>query len=378
MTQAFSCGRWRALIGSGVLAVLCTAAQADQIFPASDLVCAKTSNLALIRFGFSDNGDKPDYAGLPPQIDGGLSHAPGSGRTDCQLKNGTAIRLRTGEEQAFAYGMGGGDPPAFFSLWIDKRRVFSRRPWKPGYEESFGNHTMLVGLVIRSDKLTFCTRDYDADDGPVQCKDEAFSLFRHKVDKQEYPDRPAHSLSAGRILVEATSPNRAFCQARIDDNLVGNLDQLTKLGAVVLSQTENPAEGLAADPVPGDFTNLSGLRAFLIDGTNHYFDGDIVVIAPRRATAREVSALFPAGDIDQEAAQRPSQGWTIISGGRTGLYPNVSARYVHFAAQKINGELYFLATPTNVNKRPAAVLLKPEEAGGFRNVCVFDEAQLHF
>jgi hypothetical protein len=87
---------------------------------ANDLVCSKNSNVAAARFGGA--GANP----VPSAIDGGLSSVRSVAQMDCTLPNGWPLRIRIGERQVRPYGMGGADPPAFFSLWVAGRRIVSR------------------------------------------------------------------------------------------------------------------------------------------------------------------------------------------------------------------------------------------------------------
>src|SRR5690348_15760278 len=116
------------------LAGFAGAAAADEFHVHGDLLCDRRAPIAVVRFTTSYNDERPVYRRLPAEADGGLSAQTGSDRTDCRLPDGKTVRLRTGREQAFAYGAGGGDPPSFFSLWIDRRKALSRLVWREGYE----------------------------------------------------------------------------------------------------------------------------------------------------------------------------------------------------------------------------------------------------
>jgi hypothetical protein len=180
-----------ALISIGLLAFPNKAA-ADQLYTRKEVVCQSGASVALVRFTTAYNDDAPVYRRLPPNIDQGLSARPPSRREDCTMTNGWNVRVRSGEKQTMPYGMGGGDPPAFFSLWIARHKVFSRNEWKPGY----GNDTdpWVVAVVILPNRLTICRVPGGLDapaKGKLSCSDEPLRLDRHKIDAIEYakPER---------------------------------------------------------------------------------------------------------------------------------------------------------------------------------------------
>lgn len=161
---------------------LAGAASADERHLHGDLLCDGKAAIAVVRFTISFNEERPVYRRLPVAVDGGLSADSGSDRTDCRLPDGKTVRLRIGVEQVFPYGLGGARTRrAFSAFWIDKRKVLSRRVWKEGYGQDL---PILVGLVIRSERLTFC----DANEGSanVDCHDERLTLGSFQIDSVEY------------------------------------------------------------------------------------------------------------------------------------------------------------------------------------------------
>jgi hypothetical protein len=313
----------------------CTAVQADEVNYNADLVCSASGNLALARFITSENDEPPQFADLPPAFDSGLSKSAGSGRTDCTLSDGTAIRIREGEEQTFSNGMGGDDPPAFFSLWIGRRKVLSRFQWKPGYDNQDGR--MLVGLVIGKDTLAYCDRSYQDqvrdEDGLVTCKTKSFDLTKFAADEEEYPANPKPNLPVGTVYVDKGSTNPVLCQLRLayikdgrfPDNWQGE-SQFERSTSVIYSKQGGTRYPFGA--LVGTFPNLANRQVFTFGGQDHYFDGNVVIIAPRDISLAKVTARFPPDDDAQNdpetvVAQTPPKGWTIIAGGSRSLYPHV-------------------------------------------------------
>jgi len=115
-------------------------------------------------------------------------------------------------------------------------------------------------------------------------------------------------------------------------------------------------------------------KLIFLQGETHFFDGALLFLAPVSADARQ---LDPERMLKAEEAQGLPEGWQVISGGQPTLYPDVSLRYVHFADQKIDGRLYFLAWPTNREVHPTAILVEPTPSG-FKAVCSFQRVEPNF
>lgn len=350
-------------------------AYADGLALHAELVCQKGLSAALVRFTTAWNDDAPVYRRLPARVDAGLSTAGVMRRTNCTMANGWTIRIRTGVEQAFAYGMGGADPPAFFSLWIAHRRVLSRRQWKSGYS---AEDPWLVAVVIRPDRLTYCTvADKDAPKGPVTCRDERFVLAHHGLDAIEYAP-PGSRLPAGSVTIAPGSPEPSVC-AKVLRNHRGVFQDVS-------ATTPDSAGVFDRDtvrhPLGIDLATIEialGVRRKLIrwSGVSHYFDGDIVFVAPLSANPDAVLKADMLEDADAFPAKRLPAGWSVLHGGLPGLYPDESWRYVHFDTQRIDGQLYLLAQASNEKETPVAMLIRPL-AKGFRTICAFRRVEQHF
>lgn len=361
-----------------LLLLMSCMARADDANKNVDLVCRAAENLALIRFSASDDAT-PAYPRLPQALDFGLSASTGSGRTDCTLANGTTIRVRGGSQQAFAYGAGGGNPPAFFSLWINQRKVMSRKIWKPGYEQTFKDLPIYDGVLITTNRITICAT---AEGKPQQCTSQALDPVGGPIDRVEYGPRTGKA-TAGHISVTAKGAvNQRFCKAYLglvepafDDPHFGSptpldidLEKFTDQTKVANARTNSGLIELG----PGVIRRL-----VVWDANNHYFDGTVMALAPPTMTMQEVVAAYPIDDIE-EWRRRDVAHVTLISGGQKQLYPNISPRYVHLVPQRVDGALYVFAYPTSEGSRPTAALVKPLAAGGFATICAFNRVEPHY
>lgn len=360
---------------AAAMLLVSVAARAEQV----DLVCNAAENIALVRFSVSGESP-PVFPRLPQKLDRGLSASAGMGRTDCTLANGTAIRVRSGEEQAFAYGEGGGDPPAFFSLWINQRKVFSRKVWKPGYSESFNNLPIYDGVLIASSRVTICAT---ADGKPQRCDSQPLDLAQAQFDRAEYGSA-AQKPPVGHFSVIARgADNQRFCTDYLD-SLKPGIDE-----ALSGQKTAFDIDLGLLDTLPGgkagavrsgllDLSPGAARRLMVWSGGDRYFDGTVIAVAPSALTTGAIAAAYPFDDIETWPTRSAPPGTTLVSGGQRQLYPSVSPRYVHLVPQRVAGALYFFAYPTNVKVRPTAALVKPMAEGGFATLCAFNRTEPHY
>ncbi|NYE60569.1 hypothetical protein FHW58_001721 [Duganella sp. 1224] len=361
-----------------LMLIISNNARADQASKDIDLVCDATKNLALVRFSISD-GAKPTYPRVPQALDLGLSASSGAGRTECVLANGTTIRVRGGREQAFSYGAGGGNPPAFFSLWINKRKVISRRIWMPGYEDTFNASPIYDGAVITATHIIICAT---AQGKPQQCNSEPLNLVSRPIDSVEYSPTTNKTLPGHISVIAKGAANQRFCEAylRLVDPEFdhAHFGRHTPLD-IDLTAFHDEANIVNARTNSGLVELSPGVtrRLTIWDADNHYFDGTVIALAPATMTMQQVVAAYPIDEIEGWH-QRVVPKVTLISGGQKQLYPDISPRYVHLVPQRIDGALYVFAYPTNEKSRPTAALVKPLAAGGFATLCAFNRTEPHY
>lgn len=352
---------------------------ADEVGSHVDLICNAAANLALVRFSTSE-GKAPTYPRLPQALDLGLSADTGSDRTDCTLADGSAIRVRGGQGQAFAYGMGGANPSAFFSLWINQRKVFSRKVWMPGYAESFSNPPIYDGVLIGANRITICAT---AAGKPQQCTSQPLDLSKAPIDRVEYSSNKQQAPVGHISVIARGAANQRFCQAYlglikpgIESALLGNptaLDIDLAPFAKPTSPDERQARSGLVELLPGVTRRL-----MIWAGEDHYFDGAVIAVAPSSMAMANILAAYPFKDIEVWPERGASPEVTLISGGQKQLYPDVSPRYVHLVPQRIDGSLYVFAYPTNNDARPTAALVKPLADGGFATLCAFNRTEPHY
>ena len=349
-----------------------TVARSDQVHTDVEVVCH--GDAALVRSITAWNDDSPEYRRIPETLDDGLSAVPPAHHTSCRMANGWDVRIRSGEGQAFAYGMGGADPPAFFSLWVAHRKVLSRKEWKPGYASE---HPWLVAVVIKPTELSLCEVKDDMDapaQGTVTCRTEPFQLKKYKIDQVEFAP-PGTRPPVGTVVALRGSSDPVLCRRYLRAYPLEDWDTYSPHRDTLFAAYASKISNLSSTVVD----LLGGRRRLILwSGDNHYFDGDLVFIAPPMANPSAVlkDSMLDVDEDHFQASQLPKD-WSVISGGRPDLYPDISWRYVHFHPRMMNGHLYLLAQPTNWQKRPSAILVQPL-ANGYRSVCYLQRVEPNF
>jgi hypothetical protein len=350
-----------------------------------EIVCSRTANVALVRFGWSEAGSPAQYRALPMRIDGGLSHGRPRRQSECRLPNGWRLRVRDGEEQAHSYGMGGADPPAFFSLWINERRVFSRAEWKPGYSDSFTDKPWLIGLVVRPDSMSRCEAIVDLEIGPIACRNERFRLTAHRVDRVEYPPN-GRKWKEGSWFADPVTADRGFCARYLRTMLRPMFGRPAIYSAFQGDDRVPFGAGLVERRLPGHWQPRVGdtetapgrrVRILRMSDISLDFDGDMIFLLPPGA---DPLPLLPPADANAGDDYQPKlpPGTIFLAGGRYGIYPEMGQRGVHFLPQRIDGQLYFLASPAIETVQPTALLLGLTSQGSIRRMCVLRRIEPHF
>jgi hypothetical protein len=373
----------------------------------ADLVCDPANNVALVRFIEADDSNPPHYARLPAALDHGLSALPGTGRRVCNLAHGGQIKLRNGQEQAFAYGASGASPPYFFSLWIDTRKIISRRNWS---EQNYSQtEDQIAGVVITPTRITTCVWKDGDDTKPLACSSKPLDLNQYKTDGVEYPANFWHGPGAERLVV-VPGTDESVCRDLIQHG--------PNAQGVVRDSAGEPDLPIAAKDLDwidiqahtpslewstvSDWKAVFGLKAAMapvnfpphatdfdgdgkpdtvveLEDTTHYFDGSFYVVAPATVAVADVlRTLFSKeADVEKDIKKAEALGWHVYSGGRPELYPGVSPRYVHIDRVAV-GQDYLLAYPTSETIDPTAIVIKPRADGRFDTVCTIQRPRLNY
>jgi hypothetical protein len=240
---------------------------------------------------------------------------------------------------------------------------------------------MLVGLIIRSERLTFCyATEHSAN---VSCHDERLPLGSSPIDSVEYG---GSTPKPGTMLLGRRSRDPAFCRRYLEalrnsfEGLLQGQDDHTPFAPAITWDEPRWTDGArvtSAQVVPAP--KAQPLRMMAFSGSDHVYDGDVYVFAPLSVSPADVEAFWKSGDDPESIPARPRPaGWSVIGGGVPDLYPQVSTRYVRLRPQQIDGRLYVLAYPTNRENRPTAVLLTITPEPKAAPVCEFQRVEPNF
>jgi hypothetical protein len=204
---------------------------------------------------------------------------------------------------------------------------------------------------------------------------------------------PATATPARGYRVIAKPDNAAFCQ-RFAKKVAPAFEQILRGGSTGLFAATIDREALPAalpDTATQRLTSVEGhLRAagqgakitpgarkrlFIWTSFTHYFDGDVVAFGDNESYLEvgKVDVRFETiGGVEKAVTTSPlPPGWALLSGGRAGIYPGVSPRYVHFMPGLFEGMIVLLASPANRKPKPDAALISPDDKGGFATLCAF-------
>ncbi len=203
----------------------------------------------------------------------------------------------------------------------------------------------------------------------------------------------ADAAPAQRYRMIAQPDAQAFCQ-RFTKTVGADFDALiggTSSGRLAMDIRKEALPSTDPESPTTSFTSIEGpLRAHdqpakiapglkrrivFWTGYSHYYDGDVIAFGdPADDLAmRKIDIRFDQRAIGEKTTTTAPlpKGWTLLSGGRAGIYPTVSPRYVHFTPSVFEGIVLLLASPVNRTVKPDAALISPDDHGGFRTLCAF-------
>ena len=214
---------------------------------------------------------------------------------ECVFPSGNRVRVKVGEGVARAYGMCGGNPEVFTSVWVNKRKVLSRT-WFAGNCQENTDNPSSFSLDVSSAKIQRCQTAVEAeptDDlaGPEKTPDPIEAcvdfpeLIRFPVDPIEYPGKGLKSAIAGDIeVLEGSHP---VCD-RVANALKaeGAPESLLPSAALKRPDWQDASVDLPKSLAGGvegilDFNNDGNLdRVFYKSFESNYIHGSILLVQP--------------------------------------------------------------------------------------------------
>ena len=377
---------------------------ADGYADDATLQCAPQTNQVLLRMGGIHNADPAIFDSLPDIFAQNWQEEADPNITECQLANGQHVEMKLGTGQGFPYGMGGGDPPSWISLWVDNRTVLSRYTVRSGYGDQSTRE--VSAILYEPGNLKICDRSniyrkYQSSPEPEPDRD-AEGCFDQPVNVSALPVDAVHESDApdevGTFTVAATY-SRDFCSKFIFP--LAKLKGRSHSEAIVISPREAVSYRLLTEedlPINRispfadhyirtqngdlkfhwdnfDFDN-DGLVDTVIVGSNdtHYIDGDMIFVK-QGEWPDAAKSLSEHDELEDQAVWARENGFLQITGLVT---PYQTDRYTHFVPFRLNGTTFLFAYPTNRDERPTTILYRPEPKGRLDTVCMFQEVVENF
>jgi len=386
---------------SCLVALLAPSAHADTWYDMAALQCDAARNLSIVRLGGRYDDLPPEFGALPQ------SYRPKFDKVDpenheCRLSNGRTVTLKMGVDQSFGYGEGGGDPPAWVSLWLNGRVLLSKFQVKPGYADRYSRP--VTSIIYTPGHLRICDKvsdwaQYEKKPAP-QPKRDADGCFVRSVEEKRLPlDAVAvanRRAALGRLTVAAVySP--AFCRRFIfpkatrdggpwvrsvlfdGPEVIAYLPLIKKDLAINSYDETHEWGGKEGAEVPArlrwdyfDFDN-DGHPDTVIKAWDDrgYMDGELYLVKQGQFP-EAVKSLGEAKDYRNWAK---ANGFAIYSGDQTLYHID---RYTHLAVFRLEGTTYLLATPTNRAWRPSALLYKPLPGGKLDEMCMYQQIETKY
>ncbi len=370
------------------LTVLSPPSFADTFQRVGVLKCDAQNNSFIVRFGVLFNDDTLEKVELSDTTADVLQDwqlmtiAP---QSRCKLADGQTISLALKNGQAFAHGAGGGDPDAAFTLKINEKTIYFRKPFYDGYGAgryalhslTYKQHTLsecsthsaeTKECLARGSRRMFCvTQDKKAKN--VTCTNASARLQGNTLSKEEVSEQEKEEK---RIKFKNNlSP---FCKdvrrhLRIHRNGNAAYKYLGKTPSGHLSALDIDINN---DGKIDKVFRIGGGSSDCISCGNHSFDGSYLVLFTKNP---EAAAPFldliksPEYTINTETDihDNPQSEAHFISLGLAGS----SVNYVYNMPFSYKDRNYIYTFETNVEKIPSASISEMTPSDQIKTVCTF-------
>lgn len=197
-------------------------AKADQTQFGAELLCDTNANRAMIVFAtVKDSEPLPGKIPAIPtniEVDASLlSPAPGN---FCQFADGREIKVKTNRDPITSFGYCGVSPPDWFSMWIDRRKIWSREVYNT-CERGFTHRAVIINgkrlfdcIVVKTTEEANA-RSWWQLPNHVDCADVSARLSQSKIDLVEYPPMGPPMPPIGTVLATDVA-DRELCQVLAD------------------------------------------------------------------------------------------------------------------------------------------------------------------
>jgi hypothetical protein len=388
------------LLGLATLGALTAAARADPNPSPLRLYCDAARNVAELRY-FPHFHVRPEARSAADRV--ALIPVRADRDADCALANGIEIRVKVSQDQPRAYGLCGGSPPEWLSLWVNHSKVLSR-----------SEYSQCQGVTLRSVRvdargIEYCSFESRGGTGdpewypwwqtafsedrarirnwPVTCEWHALPVPGTDTDAREYPP-PGTPPRPPIGSLHLTMARSGIC-ARM--RVVGTAPQALDLPRGSSEPTwedrGTPAVYLAepARVATFDFDNDGRAEEVWWQAPRGYMlDGDVFAVLQRgvamqRQWLDQILDATEAEDADDPGHRRVPAGVTLYAGTRSIFAARYrgGARYVYWRVFRFAQRTYLLGTPNNDEWEPSAVVVEPRR-GELRTLCLFERTRENY
>ncbi len=324
---------------------------------------------------------------------------------DCMLANGTKIRAKMGLGPVFPYGMGGGDPAMWLSIWINKAKVVSR--YQYGCEDE---GPCSVAFKVAKKRLYKCALASSPDTNgsgaakkaAYKCTSKVIGKLTRTRDAIEYPLAGERKRPSPGSFETLFARDVEFCR------------QFSSGTALPENSEEISSSTSSAYEYSGSYNRLdfdinndgNNDTVLALNSSTHYRDGDIYFIyadssvPAQEGQSKETSSesryaklathILPHYWADYTNTQ---EKLLADKGDDDGAYelknskapwwdkndiPVFRFRYWHLAPFRHFGTTYFRTSSMEAGLMHWSVVLRPEPDYKVTEECVFQTVQEHY
>lgn len=335
---------------------------------------------------------------------------------ECVFPSGNRIRAKVGAGTARPYGMCGGDPEVFSSIWVNERKIASR-VWFSGHcRAENGNPDVSFKFSgYRNVSVQKCHSmkpiEADASDGdsiseskkPLSVCVDFPDISRFPRDEVEYPRAGRKLPSVGEI--ELLMGSREVCKAALEELRADfhTFGHYPILGSIKLHRpgwstptVELPEELAGSRESVFDFDNDGKLdRVISRDFETNYMDGSVLLVERGLSSTRlivrgspmdnsswfipcQMSAVrYGIRDCPTFSQKGDDAGFGMKTGGnRYAIY--FRARYSSVSPFTFKGESFIGVSSQSEDTSDFVAVLKPMPNKTFQRVCLFKRVTENF
>ena len=332
--------------------------------------------------------------------------------SECVFPSGRRVRVKVGEGTPRAYGMCGGDPEVFTSIWVDKRKVLSRL-WFAGHCREDHDRSLL-SLAVSAQKVTRCQKAAESaatgsstplrlnqsQGAPLEACVDFPDVGRFPVDSVEYPRPGTRVASVGSVeIVRGSDP---VCTVVASSLRSDSLTSSSGANPSLVRPEQRAASvglpvGLAgATESVFDFNNDGTLdRVFSRAFENTYMHGSVLLVQPGASPTKlqvgdsvlsPESLLLPCqlDDKKRSATDCPPFSQTgddaaiMMNSGPNQASVHFVGRYAEVASFRFQDTTYIDIASHSEDTQHFVAVLKPLPDRRFQQMCLIRKVPENF